>query len=57
MLKALYEPHNIRPAYWRFLVKISDNKFAEVNRHLLDAFGVGSSTIDRQENLIKLAKI
>ncbi|CAF0732927.1 unnamed protein product [Brachionus calyciflorus] len=44
---ALYEPHNIRKAYWRFLVKISDNKFAQVNRHILDVFGLKSSSIDK----------
>lgn len=43
---ALYEPHNIRPAYWRFLVNLSDNKFKLVNRYAFDAFGTGNLNID-----------
>jgi len=37
----LYEPHNIRSAFWKFLINISDNKFKLVNRHVFDAFGTG----------------
>jgi hypothetical protein len=44
---ALFEPHHIRPAYWRFVVNVSDQKFQLVNRFPLDAFGTKSSTIDR----------
>ena len=41
----LFEAHNIRPAYWRFLVNVSDNKFALVNRSAFDAFGTGNFEI------------
>ncbi len=40
----LYEPHNIRRAYWKFLVNVSDNKFSLVNRKIFDAFGTGIET-------------
>jgi len=49
----LYEPHNIRSAYWKFLVNVSDNKFALVNRHIFDAFGTDASSIDRKKIFIK----
>lgn len=44
---ALYEPHNIRPAYQRFINKISDRRFQQINRNIFDVFGVQSSTIER----------
>ncbi len=44
---ALFEPHNIRPAYWKFLVKVSDKRFQQVNRFPLDVFGTNASTLDR----------
>lgn len=45
-MQALFEPHNIRPAYWKFLLKITDGKFGEVNRQKLDLFGTNASEID-----------
>ena len=50
----LFEPHNLRPAYWKFLVKISNNKFALVDRFALDAFGTKASSIDRAIKAVKL---
>ncbi len=44
----LYEPHNIRPAYWKFLINISNNKFGAINREILDAFGTQASLINRK---------
>ncbi len=43
----VFEPHNIRQQYWKFLVRVSSNKFAAVNRHILDVFGTKASTINR----------
>lgn len=43
----LFEPHNIRPAYWRFLLKISNQNFGKVNHQILDAFGTHPSIIDK----------
>ncbi|CAL1534635.1 unnamed protein product [Lymnaea stagnalis] len=42
---AVMEPHTLRPGYWKFLLRVTDNKFALMNRHLLDVFGVKSSKI------------
>ncbi|XP_052241947.1 transmembrane protein 135-like isoform X3 [Dreissena polymorpha] len=33
---AVLEPHNLRPAYWNFLLRVTGNRFAEMNRKLLD---------------------
>ncbi|XP_045196902.2 transmembrane protein 135-like isoform X2 [Mercenaria mercenaria] len=33
---AVIEPHNLRPAYWNFLLRVTGNKFATMNRRLLD---------------------
>lgn len=44
---ALFEPHNIRYSYWKFMVNISNNKFVEVNRFALDSFGTDASLLDR----------
>ncbi|XP_074662662.1 transmembrane protein 135-like [Tubulanus polymorphus] len=40
---AIAEPHNLRPAYYRFIMKCTGNKLCLVNRQLLDGFGVKSS--------------
>ena len=44
---AMFEPHNLRAAYWRFLLKITNNKLMLVDRYALDSFGTKASTIDR----------
>jgi hypothetical protein len=41
----VYEPQNIRQAYWKFIVKISSGKFADLNRRLVDSFGCQSSKL------------
>ncbi|XP_062601770.1 transmembrane protein 135-like isoform X1 [Saccostrea cucullata] len=33
---AVLEPHNLRPAYWTFLLKVTGNKFSLMNRKLLE---------------------
>ncbi|XP_011435666.2 transmembrane protein 135 isoform X2 [Magallana gigas] len=33
---AVFEPHNLRPAYWNFLLKVTGNKFGTMNRRLLE---------------------
>ncbi|KAK3608392.1 hypothetical protein CHS0354_035389 [Potamilus streckersoni] len=40
---AVIEPHNLRPAYWNFLLRVTDNRFAEMNRVLLEPFIQGCS--------------
>lgn len=35
---AVLEPHNLRPAYWNFLLKVTGGRFAGMNRRLLDPF-------------------
>ncbi|XP_059144483.1 transmembrane protein 135-like [Physella acuta] len=42
---AVMEPHTLRPGYWKFLLRVTDNKFALMNRQLLDVFGANSSKI------------
>ncbi|CAG5129152.1 unnamed protein product, partial [Candidula unifasciata] len=42
---AVVEPHTLRPGYWKFLLRITNNRFAFMNRKLLDVFGVDSSKI------------
>ena len=44
----LYEPHNLRYAYWKFLIKVSNNKFGTINREMLDVFGTNASMINRR---------
>jgi hypothetical protein len=41
----VYEPQNIRQAYWKFVVKVSSGKFADLNRRLVDSFGCQSSKL------------
>ena len=52
----LFEPHNIRPAYWRFLLKISNQNFGKVNHQILDAFGTHPSIIDKMAAAAAAAK-
>ncbi|XP_048767436.2 transmembrane protein 135-like isoform X2 [Ostrea edulis] len=33
---AVLEPHNLRPAYWSFLLKVTGNRFSMMNRKLLE---------------------
>lgn len=40
---AIFEPHNIRPGYWSFLVKLTGGKFPFVFRKLLDVYGTNAS--------------
>lgn len=35
---AVLEPHNLRPAYWKFLCKVTGNRFAVMNRKILEPF-------------------
>lgn len=43
---AIFEPQSIRPAYWKFLLRITGNKFKTVNRRLLDIFQTKASLMD-----------
>ncbi|KAK2143273.1 hypothetical protein LSH36_858g00023 [Paralvinella palmiformis] len=45
LAEAVFEPHTIRPAYWKFLLGLTNNKFATMNRKLLDVYGTKSSTL------------
>ncbi|XP_070190113.1 transmembrane protein 135-like isoform X2 [Littorina saxatilis] len=40
---AVLEPHALRPAYWKWLLRVTRNKFSNMNRRLLDVFGTESS--------------
>ncbi|XP_064594314.1 transmembrane protein 135-like [Liolophura sinensis] len=42
---AVFEPHNLRPAYWRFLVTLTETKFAQMNRAILDVYGTNASKL------------
>ncbi|CAG0901784.1 unnamed protein product [Cyprideis torosa] len=43
---AVMEPHNLKPSYWVFLNRITHNRIAEMNRHMLDFFGFDSARLD-----------
>ncbi|XP_033741131.1 transmembrane protein 135-like isoform X2 [Pecten maximus] len=42
---AVVEPHNLRPAYWNFLLRVTGNKFALMNRQLMEPFVPGSAKL------------
>lgn len=43
---AMFEPQSLRPAYWKFLLRITGNKFETINRQLLDIFQTKASLLD-----------
>uniref|UniRef100_A0A8D3EG90 Transmembrane protein 135 n=1 Tax=Scophthalmus maximus TaxID=52904 RepID=A0A8D3EG90_SCOMX len=40
---AVMEVQNLRPSYWKFLLRLTKGRFAVMNRHLLDVFGTQAS--------------
>ncbi|KAI0243199.1 hypothetical protein LSAT2_026219 [Lamellibrachia satsuma] len=42
---AILEPHNLRPTYWKFLLKLTHGQLGEINRKLLDIYGTGASKL------------
>ncbi|XP_034034251.1 transmembrane protein 135 [Thalassophryne amazonica] len=40
---AVMEVHNLRPSYWKFLLRLTKGRFALMNRQLLDVFGTEAS--------------
>ncbi|GFU22360.1 transmembrane protein 135 [Nephila pilipes] len=42
---AVLEPHNLKPAYLKFLTRLTHNKIGEINRHVLDIFGTHASKL------------
>ncbi len=42
---AVMEPQAMRPGYYKFLERLAGGHFAEVNRPLLDCYGVCSSKL------------
>ncbi|XP_006823451.1 transmembrane protein 135-like, partial [Saccoglossus kowalevskii] len=42
---AVFEPHNLRPSYWNFLVKLTNFRFKEMNRRIIDQFVYQSSKL------------
>lgn len=42
---AVFEPQNLRPAYWRFLNNVTDGRFRLMNRHLLTGFGTDAAQL------------
>jgi len=44
---ALLQPLYLKPTYWQFLIKLTGEKFAHMNRKGLESFGFDSAKIDR----------
>jgi hypothetical protein len=42
---AVIEPQAMRPAYYRFLERLTGGHFSQVNRPMMDCFGVASSKL------------
>ncbi|GBM07508.1 Transmembrane protein 135 [Araneus ventricosus] len=42
---AVMEAHNLKPAYFKFLTKMTHNRINQVNHHFLDIFGTQSSKL------------
>ncbi|GAB1597829.1 transmembrane protein 135-like, partial [Argonauta hians] len=42
---AIFEPHNLRPSYWKFLQRVTHNKLGEINRQLLNVFQTKASEL------------
>ncbi|KFM60938.1 Transmembrane protein 135, partial [Stegodyphus mimosarum] len=42
---SVLEPHNLKPAYLKFLHRLTQNKIGEINRHVLDIFGTHASRL------------
>ncbi|XP_062393296.1 transmembrane protein 135 [Sardina pilchardus] len=40
---AVMEVQNLRPSYWKFLLRLTKGRFAQMNRRALDTFGTGAS--------------
>ncbi|XP_076130192.1 transmembrane protein 135 [Alosa pseudoharengus] len=40
---AVMEVQNLRPSYWKFLLRLTKGRFAHMNRRALDTFGTGAS--------------
>ncbi|XP_071954696.1 transmembrane protein 135-like isoform X2 [Antedon mediterranea] len=45
ILQSVLEPHHIRPSYWSFLLRLTGNKFRQMNRKLLDQMGTHASQL------------
>eukprot|EP00112_Aurelia_sp_Birch-Aquarium-sp1_P003842 Seg1433.3 transcript_id=Seg1433.3/GoldUCD/mRNA.D3Y31 product="Transmembrane protein 135" protein_id=Seg1433.3/GoldUCD/D3Y31 len=41
---AILEPHSLNPTYWNFLQNLTNQRFKQMNRKRLDAFGLQSSS-------------
>lgn len=42
---SVFEPHTIRPAYWKFLLRLTGNYFALMNRKIIDVLGTQASKL------------
>ncbi|GFQ77477.1 hypothetical protein TNCT_475321 [Trichonephila clavata] len=42
---AVMEPHCLRPSYFKFFTKVSQNKILQFNRLALDTFGTQASKL------------
>ncbi|KAG7252729.1 hypothetical protein CRUP_002539 [Coryphaenoides rupestris] len=40
---AVMEVQNLRPSYWKFLLRLTQGRFALMNRQVLDSFGTQAS--------------
>ncbi|KAG8008611.1 hypothetical protein GBF38_019849 [Nibea albiflora] len=43
LVEAVMEVQNLRPTYWKFLLRLTKGRFALMNRQLLDVFGTQAS--------------
>lgn len=50
------EPHNLKPAYWTFMKRLTNGKFANIDRKYLDAFGLNSSLLQTMSKSLSLQK-
>ncbi|XP_071439079.1 transmembrane protein 135-like [Hetaerina americana] len=42
---AVLEPHNLRPSYWKFLVRLSGGRFQDINRDCLVTYGTSNAKL------------
>ncbi|XP_030217539.1 transmembrane protein 135 isoform X2 [Gadus morhua] len=43
LVEAVMEVQNLRPSYWKFLLRLTQGRFAMMNRKVLDVFGTQAS--------------
>lgn len=41
----VFECHNLRPAYWNFLLRLTNGRFGQMNRELLEVYGTNATKL------------